>query len=152
MSSAPADQAAAVCYRRNNGELQFLLILTSSRRRRMFPKGNVDPEETPREAARREAFEEAGVLGEISREPLTIFRHQKREAKSRGVELTVAAYLLRVESTASSPEPHRDPQWHTPEEAITALAEGREFEYAEELRRVINAAIAAIGSAPDAQA
>ncbi len=142
MPSTRVDQAAAVCYRWNGGQLEFLLVLTSGKRR-IFPKGKIEQGEIPQRTAQREAREEAGVAGAVSEEPLTVFRHLKRSGK----EKSVAAYLLRVENTLDPLEPHRDPQWYTPDQAIAALAAHREAESARELQRVIREACAALGSA-----
>lgn len=142
MPSTRVDQAAAVCYRWNGGQLEFLLILTSGKRR-IFPKGKIERGELPQRTAQREAREEAGVAGAISDDSLTVFRHLKQGGEKKGV----AAYLLRVENTLDSLEPHRDPRWYTPDQAIAALAAQRDPESAGELQRVIREACAALGSA-----
>lgn len=138
-----ADQAAAVCYRGSDESLQFLLIKTSGRRW-LFPKGWIESGEPEWRTAEREALEEAGVLGEVRREPLTTFRHHKRELKRKGKVLGIAAYLLRVDSAREPREPHREPTWFSPQEAEAALAEDREYEFATELIRVVREARAAI--------
>jgi 8-oxo-dGTP pyrophosphatase MutT (NUDIX family) len=137
------DQVAAVCYRHAGPSIEFLLILTDGGRW-IFPKGNIDQGEQPWQAAKREAHEEAGVLGEVETERLTIFLHQKRGKKRRGIELRVAAFLLRVTATQEPEEPDRHPTWYSPAEAEQAMARDREFKYAEELRRVVRAAVAAL--------
>lgn len=147
MPVTSVDQAAAVCYRWKDGQLEFLLILTGGRRR-IFPKGRIEDGELARQTAQREAQEEAGAAGTIRSEPLTVFRHLKHGHKGRGKEKRVAAYLLEVESTVAPREPHRDPQWYTPDAAMAALAKDRDLEYAEELRRVVRAACRALGDAP----
>lgn len=142
MPSRPMDQVAAVCYRWRGGQPEFLLVLTSGKRR-IFPKGKVEPGESPRRAAQREAREEAGAVGAISEDALTVFRHLKPGGKER----RVAAFLLRVEELLAPDEPHRDPQWYTPDAAITALATRRDPEAGGELQRVIREACASLGSA-----
>jgi len=62
-------QASAVPFRRRRGRLEFCLV-TTSRGNWIFPKGIVDPGETCDEAALKEAFEEAGLHGQIIGEPL----------------------------------------------------------------------------------
>lgn len=137
------DQVAAACYRRQGGAIEFLLIRTSGRRW-MFPKGGVEPGETPARAAQREAFEEAGVAGRVSPDCLTTFRHLKQDLKRKGVELKVGVFLLEVQATQAPGEEHRDPTWFSAADAVRALAERREFVYADELRRVVEEACAAI--------
>lgn len=145
LSTESVDQAAAVCYRWKDGQIEFLLIRTSGRRW-IFPKGQIDPGEPLCRTAQREAHEEAGISGETGHQPLTIFRHLKRDLKLRGRELVVAAFLLKVETTYEPREPHREPTWFTPEGAEGALSEDRDFDYAEELKRVVREACAAINA------
>jgi 8-oxo-dGTP pyrophosphatase MutT (NUDIX family) len=141
------DQVAAVCYRWHKGKILILLV-QSSGRRWIFPKGTIEEGETPSEAALREAHEEAGVSGAISPEPIAIFRHLKRDLKVRGLELRIGAYLLRVEQAYAPLEQHRAPAWFSIEAAMRAAADGREFEYAREMQDVLRKAQAAIEQIP----
>jgi 8-oxo-dGTP pyrophosphatase MutT (NUDIX family) len=140
-------QAAAVCFRLTSRRPEFLLVRTTGGRW-TFPKGGVEEGESGWQAALREAHEEAGVSGEIRREKLTTYRHLKREFKSRGKEVTISAYLLEVKRTYKPMEPHREPTWFDADAAMTVLAEGRDFEYAEEAMRVVMEALGAIGGQP----
>ena len=92
--------------------------------------------------AQREALEEAGVRGTVVSEPLIIFPHEKHKPDGRRVELTVAAYLLHVESESDTPEPGRDPTWFSPEQARQKLAEGRPPRYQQVYSHVIDEACA----------
>jgi 8-oxo-dGTP pyrophosphatase MutT (NUDIX family) len=69
LSSPPSEgrrAAAAVCLRRRKGRVEVLLV--SSRSGQVtLPKGRIEAGERPREAALREAREEAGVRGVASR-------------------------------------------------------------------------------------
>ena len=47
------------------GRLEFCLITSTGKRRWSFPKGVIDPGETPPRTALKEAAEEAGLRGEI---------------------------------------------------------------------------------------
>jgi 8-oxo-dGTP pyrophosphatase MutT (NUDIX family) len=133
---AGRNQVAAVCYRVMAGSPEFLLVGTTGGRW-TFPKGKVDEGEDPSFAAKREAFEEAGAEGEIERSRLTSYRHQKKEWKSRGVEIPIDAYLLSVTKTSPPPERGREQTWFGVDQTREALSEGRSFKYAEELRRVV---------------
>jgi 8-oxo-dGTP pyrophosphatase MutT (NUDIX family) len=150
-SSRQPDQAAALCYRWREGVIEFLLI-RSSGRRWIFPKGRIEPGEDLWLTAKREAFEEAGASGVIDKEQVTTFLHEKRELKSKGIELLIAAFLLKVEATQTSREKDREPTWFTWEQAEIALSEDRKFEYAEELRRVIRTACAKITAIQEGKA
>src|ERR1044071_5687660 len=58
-------QVAAVCYRRRGPEIEFLLVNTNGGSKWTFPKGAPEPSMSHSQAAEREAWEEAGVHGEI---------------------------------------------------------------------------------------
>jgi len=141
------DQVAAVCYRWRGGQPEFLLVMSSGRRW-IFPKGHIDPGEEAWFGAEREAHEEAGVTGSIQHQPLTVFKHHKRDLKRTGSELKIAAFLLHVAQIVPSQEAHRNPTWFTPQQALSAVAEGREFLYAKEMQRVIEEAIREIETTP----
>ena len=134
-----AEQAAAVCYRWRGEQIEFLLVRTSDGHRWILPKGKRRLPELDWQTAQREAYEEAGVYGEISQQPLTIFRHYKKNR-----ELLVPTFLLKVESTHTPREQQRNPRWFTPEDAQSALSENRPLEYAEEFKRVIREACSVI--------
>jgi 8-oxo-dGTP pyrophosphatase MutT (NUDIX family) len=131
------DEVAAVCYRRTGGSVEFLLVRTKGGRHWTFPKGHVERGERPWAAAAREACEEAGVRGRIVSEPFTLYPHEKHMRDGQRVELTVAAYLLEVESEDGTPEPWRDPTWFTPEQARRKLGENRPPLYQDAYSRVL---------------
>ena len=60
------------------GKLEFLLITSKERRRWVVPKGNPIPFLLNYESAAREAFEEAGVEGQIATVPIGTYRYDKR--------------------------------------------------------------------------
>jgi len=136
----PVDQLAAVCYRRVGGSVEFLLVRTKGGARWTFPKGHIEKGERASRAAEREALEEAGVRGRIMAEPFAIFPHEKHTSDGRRVELTIAAYLLQVESDCDAPEPGRDPTWFPPEQAKQKLAEKRHPRHQSAWSRVIDQA------------
>jgi len=87
-----ARQAGVLPYRRLKDELQILLVTSSTRKRWIIPKGNIEPHLGEMESARREAYEEAGILGSIRRVPLGSYVH---EAAARPIPVRV--YLMEVE-------------------------------------------------------
>ena len=133
-------QAAAVCYQLEAGQPKFLLI-KSSGRRWIFPKGKIDPGEDAWETAQREAFEEAGVSGKIDKKRLGTFIHIKQDLKSSGKEIVIAAYLLEVISTQEPSEKHRNPTWFSYKDAIKAFSEGRASKYFSEYEKVLEKAV-----------
>ncbi len=84
-------QAAAIPYRIRNGRLEVALVTTSGGKGWIVPKGWVDDGERPRQAAIREAEEEAGILGVLARKPLGRYRHVNGHGTCR-----VDVYLMRV--------------------------------------------------------
>ncbi|MCC7464600.1 MAG: NUDIX domain-containing protein, partial [Gammaproteobacteria bacterium] len=64
-----AQQAGAIPFMRIQDTCAFLVVTSRHSKRWIFPKGRIDPGEEPWEAALREAYEEAGVRGRISRLP-----------------------------------------------------------------------------------
>src|ERR1044072_7162169 len=136
MDTETPKQAAAICYRLRKGQVEFLLVRTKSRQRRwIFPKGRIKKDEPIQVAALREAHEEAGKSGEISEQRLTTFRHNKS---------LVAAFLLRQESSHTVSDLSREPTWFSAKKAMGAVSENRKFKAAEELRRDLREARAAI--------
>jgi 8-oxo-dGTP pyrophosphatase MutT (NUDIX family) len=67
------------------------LITSRSRRKWIFPKGMIDPGFTPREIAVQEAWEEAGLRGKLSKDPVGSYRYAKW-----GERFEVSLYLLKV--------------------------------------------------------
>jgi len=66
-------QYAAVCVRPNLGaenDIQLLLITSRGSRRWVIPKGCRIPRKKPHEVARQEAWEEAGVRGQVKKKPV----------------------------------------------------------------------------------
>lgn len=57
------NQSAVVPYRRQNGELEILLITSIKKGKWIIPKGYIEYNLSAFESAKKEALEEAGVLG-----------------------------------------------------------------------------------------
>lgn len=141
-------QAAAVCYRRVAGAVEFLLVKTTGGRW-TFPKGGIEEARGVAGSAAQEALEEAGVSGRIQPQPFTHYLHAKRELKvsdHKAVKFCVLAFLFEVvDDEAGEPERGRTPSWFSAEEAKRRLAEDRAVVYQDEFRRVIDEASTSIG-------
>ena len=114
-------QVCVVPYRRrNDGEtvLEFCLITSLVKKRWIFPKGIIDPGETPVQAALKEVWEEAGLRGEIMGEPLGQFNDQKW-----GCDLHVQVMMMEVREVAERwPEINqRQRRWASLSEALDRL-------------------------------
>src|SRR5262245_59914879 len=84
-------QAAVIPYRIRKERIEVVLVTTSRGKGWIVPKGSVDAGERPRDAAIREAEEEAGLRGVVARKPLGRDHHVKGDGRRR-----VYVYLMRV--------------------------------------------------------
>jgi len=84
-------QAAVIPYRIRKERVEVALITTSTGKGWILPKGSVDDGERPRQAAIREAEEEAGLRGVVARKPVGRYHHAKGHNLRR-----VDVYLMRV--------------------------------------------------------
>ena len=117
-------QYAALPYRQSGG-LMVLFQTSRDTGRWVLPKGWPMKGELPHSAARREAREEAGVVGPISKRSIGIFHYPKRLSDGGIVTCEVHVYPLPVESQRKQwPERYeRNQQWFTPEEAAQVVQE-----------------------------
>jgi phosphohistidine phosphatase len=84
-------QAAVIPYRIRNERVEVALVTTSNGNGWIVPKGSVDAGERPRDAAIREAEEEAGLRGKVARKPIGRYLHVNDDRRCR-----VDVYLMRV--------------------------------------------------------
>ncbi len=121
------NQSAVIPYRREGGRLEVLLITSRKRKRWIVPKGIVDLGKTASESAVNEAYEEAGVRGQISAAPVGEYSYHKW-----GGTCMVQVFLLEVEEILEEwPEKQsRQRKWMTVEGAALAVEE-------EELRHLL---------------
>lgn len=108
-----------------NPEKEFLVLMISSPGRDdlVFPKGGWEDDETIDEAALREAFEEAGVRGILSENPLGDWKFRSKSTqKSCSLEGGCRGYMFALEVTEeldSWPEQaNHDRKWLTIDEAF----------------------------------
>ncbi len=131
MSSVPTSRAsrrvqyAALPYRqRQDGEIQIRLITSRETRRWVIPKGWPMKGLSPSKAAAREAYEEAGLLGTISSEPLGLYSYDKR-LTLRSVPCDVMVFPLKVKRYVKK-WPERSERvgfWFSVESAAAAVQE-----------------------------
>lgn len=101
VSVAPAliEQAGAICLCKINGQERVEVLLVGSLRNSRWgiPKGHIEPGDTSRDAAQREAFEEAGIIG-LAMEPVVgSFTYTKDGSPFR---YRVAVHLIHVRDIA----------------------------------------------------
>lgn len=63
-------QVSALPYRLVGDSCEVLLVTSRRRGKWILPKGKIEAGETGAERAAKEAFEEAGVIGKVARQPL----------------------------------------------------------------------------------
>jgi 8-oxo-dGTP pyrophosphatase MutT (NUDIX family) len=121
-----AAQYAALPWRIGTGGMREVMLLTSRETHRwVIPKGWPMSGKKPVEVARQEAFEEAGLIGQMSaKRPLGRYQYQKR-LKQGSIRCEVTVYLLQVEQQLDSwPEKdERTTRWFDANEAATLVDE-----------------------------
>ncbi|WP_427157011.1 NUDIX hydrolase [Aliinostoc sp. HNIBRCY26] len=90
-------QSGVIPYRIRNGRVEILLISTSDRQSWGMPKGGIVNGMTPPASAAKEAWEEAGVIGQVESNKLGTYKYRKR-----GKVYRVKMYLLPVEIVSSN--------------------------------------------------
>jgi len=90
------EQYAALPIRWNGGKLRVLLITSRETRRWVMPKGWPIDGKKSWQAAEIEALEEAGVTGDVSREPIGTYRYTKILDDGSGIPVLVRLYPLYV--------------------------------------------------------
>jgi len=76
--------------------VEVLLITSLNSKRWILPKGWPEPELGPAENAAREAFEEAGVMGTISAQPIGSYHYLKERKDGGGIPCRVEVFALEV--------------------------------------------------------
>jgi 8-oxo-dGTP pyrophosphatase MutT (NUDIX family) len=101
-------QSGAIPYRVNNGKIEILLITTRNFQHWVIPKGDIPNGMSPPASAAKEAWEEAGVIGEVDANKLGTYKYRKQ-----GKTYHVKMYLLTVDMLSEDyPEANkRKRQW-----------------------------------------
>lgn len=117
MTVVSSVRKAAVIARRGD---KVCLVLSSSRKRLVLPKGTIEPGHTAGETALREAWEEAGLLGVLEREPIGSYLYHKCAKRCH-----VTVFLLEVtEICVEWPEcGWRTRHWLRPAQALERLGD-----------------------------
>lgn len=122
MSSAEAgysfDQSSVIPYRKHEGKIEVLLITSMHRQRWIVPKGYIEFNLHPFESAKKEAYEEAGLVG--TNETIEMGHYQVEKATGK---LNVRVYSMEVIKTLEDyPEKkYRKRSWFPLEEAVKTI-------------------------------
>jgi 8-oxo-dGTP pyrophosphatase MutT (NUDIX family) len=119
-------QFAALPLAVREGEAKVMLVTSRETRRWVLPKGWAEPDLAPHELAAKEAFEEAGLVGEVEPEPVGFYSYDKRLRGGRSVPCEVGVFPLWVERQLEDwPERgQRETRWFALAEAAMAVEEG----------------------------
>ena len=121
-------QVAALCWRtsqKHGSTVEVLLITSLNSKRWILPKGWPEPELGPAENAAREAFEEAGVMGKISPQPIGSYHYLKERKDGGGIPCRVEVFALAVTKQLDDwPEKNsRELAWLPLDQAAARIAE-----------------------------
>ena len=113
-----AQQAAVLAVRKDGADVEVCLIRRRDRGAWGIPKGFIDPGDSREKTALNEAWEEAGIRGQLVGEAIGTYEYAKF-----GTRLTVAVYVMRVlEELAEWPEMRfRHRKWVPLGEAASVL-------------------------------
>jgi 8-oxo-dGTP pyrophosphatase MutT (NUDIX family) len=112
-------QAAAIPFCRREDGVYLCLIRRRESKFWGIPKGFIDPGDTREETALNEAWEEAGLRGELIGDAIGTYQYVKFRAK-----LSVAVYVMEVqaEEPVWQEAKLRERRWHPLEQAVALLA------------------------------
>ena len=118
-------QYGAVCWRMHRGKVEVLLITSRDTGRWIIPKGWPIAGLAPAEAAAREAWEEAGVQGEVAGDGLGGYGYDKVLSQKKLLPCQVQVFGLRVAKLKDKfPEQaERRRKWFAAEKAARKVAE-----------------------------
>ncbi len=124
-------QSAVLAYRVQKKRMQVMMITSLDTGRWVIPKGHIEGGLSARASAEKEAFEEAGLLGQVSKVSIGHFDYHKTELKGGG-HCSVQVFPMRVRRAVPKwPEKDlRRRKWMSPKKAAASVAEPQ-------LRRII---------------
>ena len=122
---ATTRQYAALPWRHSGGGREVMLITSRDTGRWVIPKGWPIKGLSPAETAAREAFEEAGLGGQVSKKPIGEFEYGKRlnNGKVQPTKVEVFAVEQMVQHPAWPEQGQRRLQWFSVPEAAEAVEE-----------------------------
>lgn len=112
-------QSCVIPYRLNNGQLEVLTISSSTNKHWVVPKGIHDPGLSAQDSAAKEAFEEAGIEGEVQEEIIASYEYEKWEAIC-----IVSVFSMKVTNMLDKKEwqeSHRRRCWVSVQDAVNLI-------------------------------
>ena len=112
------NKSCVIPYRMNQGEIELLLITSIRKKKWIFPKGFIEFNLSAFESAKKEAYEEAGVVGENETVELGSFELKKKN----GVSLIRVFSMEVTKELKDYPEMNlRKRRWYNLNEAIETI-------------------------------
>lgn len=113
------NQSGVVPFRKKSGKLEVLLITSMKKKKWIIPKGYVEFNMSAFESAKKEAFEEAGIVG--TNETVELGNYKKQ--KSTGLTKVKVFSMEVTEELNDYPEKKsRQRKWFTPKEAAEKIS------------------------------
>ncbi len=118
--SSYIEQSGVIPYRIRERNIEVLLITSINSKRWIIPKGMIEPGMIPQDSAAKEAWEEAGVIGEVLPTLMGTYDYQKQGSICR-----VEVFLMPVEKVLENwlEAQYRKRQWFSVEEAVKCVRE-----------------------------
>ncbi|MGB8689382.1 MAG: NUDIX hydrolase [Microcoleus sp.] len=114
------EQSGVIPYRIMDEKIEVMLITSSGGKRWVIPKGLIEPDMTSQDSAAKEAWEEAGLLGQVFPDLMGTYEYYKS-----GYICQVEVFLLLVQTVRENwPEAYkRKRQWVSIPKAIKRVDE-----------------------------
>jgi hypothetical protein len=126
--------AGAICFRRGEAGIEYLLVSTTQGRT-IFPKGDIKLyDDDPADAARRVAKKEAGARGRLVE---GISRHVNYFNEEISAVHRVQVFLFETTQTSTVVDSFRKPTWYTLNEAVTVITSKRDYNTSYDLARTM---------------
>lgn len=110
-------QSGVIPFRKRKGKLELLMVTSTGKKRWVIPKGVKEPHLSPRKSAMKEAWEEAGIRGKVSRPAIGDYRYRKW-----GGTCTVKVFAMEVSKVVRDwEESFRDREWFSHREALRRI-------------------------------
>ncbi|AFH49043.1 NTP pyrophosphohydrolase-like protein [Ignavibacterium album JCM 16511] len=127
-------KSAVIPYRLKDGKLEILLVTSIKKKNWIVPKGYIEFNLTPFESAKKEAYEEAGVVGSNETVEVGQFVNEKKNGKE-----LIKVYTMEVDEELDDyPEKNlRKRKWFGYEEAIEKVQNAQIKNFLKKLKESI---------------
>lgn len=120
----PVQQCAVIAYRHRKQRLQIALVTSLETRRWVLPKGNIERGLSARASASMEAYEEAGLEGDVAKNRIGTYEYEKSEVKGGGLRQVSVFPMVVSRIRRDWPEKSvRRRKWMTIDDAVSAVDE-----------------------------